>query len=101
MEIKNIKQHDFFKGVDWNKYWNKEIPPPFVPELSGEMDLKYFDKMFTDEPVNNERPTVMSRSRSNEYQGFTFVTQSIAREMKTFTNDNEEQIEEEISKQDV
>jgi serine/threonine protein kinase len=97
----SIKQHDFFKGVDWNKYWNKKIQPPFIPELSGETDLKYFDKMFTDEPVNNERPTIMSRSRSNEYQGFTFVTQSIAREMKTFANDNEVQIGEEISQQSI
>ena len=99
---KKIKEHPFFKGVDWDKYWNKEIQPPFVPELSSELDLKYFDKMFTDEPVNNERPTVMSRSRMpSDYKGFTYVTQSLNREMMEIEHEDGEQFNDEISHQNV
>lgn len=27
----DIKQHEFFKGVDWNKFMSKKVKPPFVP----------------------------------------------------------------------
>ena len=101
-DAKKIKEHPFFKDVDWDKYWKKEIEPPFIPELDSELDLKYFDKMFTDEPVNSNRPTVMSRSRGpTEYKGFTYVTQSVSKEMMEFTKDEEEshdkdEIQEEV-----
>ena len=93
-----IKEHAFFKGVEWEKYWNKEIQPPFVPELDDELDLKYFDKMFTDEPVNSNRPTVYSRPREHSvYKGFTYVTNSVKKDiiLKTNTHEEKNTIEEE------
>ena len=102
IDVEKIKAHDFFKGVEWDKYWNKEFDPPFKPELSDEMDLRYFDKMFTDEPVDSNRPTVYSRPREHSvYKGFTFVTNSVQKDiMKTDTMD-ENAIKEEISQQDA
>ena len=105
-----IKQHDFFKEVDWDKYWNKEIEPPFLPEFNDEEDLRYFDKMFTDEPVNNDRPTVYSRPRDfSVYKGFTYVTNSVQKELlKTNTldenkiaEDDENKIEEDVAQENV
>ena len=90
-DAKSIKEHPYFKEVDWEKYWKKEIEPPFVPELTSEIDLRYFDKMFTDEPVNSNRPTIMERSRgATEYKGFTYVTHSIPKEMIEVAGDGEE-----------
>ena len=102
-DAQKIKEHAYFKGINWEKYWNKETEPPFIPELDSEIDLKYFDKMFTDEPVNSNRPTVMSRTRSQgEYKGFTFVTQSVSNEMMQFTgNDDEEHIKVDIAEQNA
>ena len=102
-DAQKIKENPYFKGINWEKYWNKETEPPFIPELESEIDLKYFDKMFTDEPVNSNRPTVMSRTRSQgEYKGFTFVTQSVSNEMMQFTgNDDEEHIKEDIAGQNA
>ena len=95
-----IKHHDFFKGVDWNKYWNKEVEPPFLPEFDNEEDLRYFDKMFTDEPVNNSRPTVYSRSRDfSVYKGFTFVTNSVQKDL--IKDNNKYKIEEEVAQEDI
>jgi protein-serine/threonine kinase len=77
-----IKKHPFFKGVEWDKYWNREIKPPFVPDLEDELDLKYFDKMFTDEPVTSNRTTAYSRPREHSvYKGFTYITNSVKKEM--------------------
>ena len=101
-DAQKIKTHPYFKGINWEKYWNKETEPPFIPELDSEIDLKYFDKMFTDEPVNSNRPTVMSRTRSQgEYKGFTFVTQSVCNEMMQFTGNDDEHIKEDIAEQNA
>ena len=34
-DAQKIKEHPYFKDVNWDKYWNKEIEPPFVPEIEG------------------------------------------------------------------
>ena len=90
-DAEKIKSHEFFKDIEWEKYKNKEIKPPFVPKLENELDLKYFDKMFTDEPIDSNRPTVYSRPREHSvYKGFTYVTNSVEKNlMKTDTKDDE------------
>ena len=97
-DAKKIKEHQYFNDVDWNKYLNKEIEPPFVPKLEGELDLRYFDKCFTDEIVNSNRTTINSRSNAtSEYNGFTYMTQSIAKEITDCAkNDEEKEHEQEL-----
>ena len=97
-DAKKIKEHQYFNDVDWNKYLNKEIEPPFVPKLEGELDLRYFDKCFTDEPVNSNRTTINSRSNAtSEYNGFTYMTQSITKEITDCAkNDEEKEHEQEL-----
>ena len=91
-DAKKIKEHQYFIDVDWNKYLNKEIEPPFVPKLDGDMDLRYFDKSFTDEPVNSDRATIMSGSnRTSEYNGFTYMAQSIGKDIVEIAKNDEEQ----------
>ena len=97
-----IKEHPFFQNVDWEKYYNKEINPPFIPELNGEEDLRYFDKMFTDEPVDINRPTNFNRSRAPlNYQGFTFVTESVANGLNYKNGDKTEYVEQSVSENDL
>jgi len=43
-----IKNHPFFKGIDWNKI--KKTKSPFVPQLSSDWDTKYFDTFNEQEP---------------------------------------------------
>ena len=91
-DAKQIKEHKYFSDVDWNKYMNKEIEPPFIPGFEGEQDLKYFDKMFTDEPVNSNRTTIMSRSNAtSEYNGFTYTAQSVEKDIIEIAKNDEEQ----------
>ena len=100
-DAKTIKSHPYFEGVEWEKYWNKEIDPPFVPELDDEMDLKYFDKMFTDEPLDSNRPTVYSRPREHSvYPEFTYVTNSLRNDMMKTDTLNEKEIDTINVKQD-
>ena len=91
-DAKKIKEHQYFNDVDWNKYLNKEIEPPFLPKLEGELDVRYFDKSFTDEPINSNRSTINSRSNgTSEYTGFTYMTQSVGKDMVEDVKNEEEQ----------
>lgn len=38
-----MKNHIWFRGVDWLQVQNKEIPAPWVPELASATDFQYFD----------------------------------------------------------
>ena len=78
-----IKKHPFFEGVNWDDVWNKKVEPPFVPELDDEMDLRYFDSQFTDEPLESFTKNMRARETSYEYKNFTFVTDSIKQELMT------------------
>ena len=94
--IKKIKEHPYFNDIDWNKYLNKEIEPPFVPKLENELDLRYFDKCFTDEPVNSNRTTIYSRSNgTSEYNGFNYMTQSIENIIESDKHEQEKEKEKE------
>ena len=47
--FENLKKHKYFEDVDWDDLEKKKITPPFIPNIDGDMDLKYFDKIFIDE----------------------------------------------------
>ena len=80
--VKKIKDHPYFEGVNWEDAWNRKLQPPFVPNLEGETDLKYFDKMFTNEKIEGSKVSEVPSSIANsEYKGFTFVTNSVSNEL--------------------
>jgi serine/threonine protein kinase len=85
--IEDIKNHPFFKGINWNDAEMQKIKPPFIPKLKSETDLRYFDTMFTEEPINSQQKKEGTRERSrepsNEYTGFTYVTNSVSNELMT------------------
>jgi len=46
-----IKNHNWFKNVDWNSYMQRKVPAPFVPILNHDMDLRYVDPEFLETPL--------------------------------------------------
>lgn len=42
--IDEIKQHPWFKGIDWDHL--QEIEPPFTPELESQDDTSYFEERY-------------------------------------------------------
>jgi hypothetical protein len=40
-----IKRHEFFKQISWEKLLKKEIKAPFIPKINNNTDLRYFDKV--------------------------------------------------------
>ena len=40
--IEDIMNHSFFKGLDWQKIYNKEIDPEYIPSLKSQKEFRYF-----------------------------------------------------------
>ena len=70
-----IKAHPFFKGVNWLKI--KEMKPPFIPELSSDYDVKYFDEFSYIEPFVVPKEKVIRKRKEPEYTGYTFKGEEI------------------------
>ena len=66
-------------------YGKKKIKPPFIPKLKSDTDLRYFDTMFTEEPIDGRERKNTGRDRdreaSNEYNGFSYMTGSVSNEL--------------------
>jgi serine/threonine protein kinase len=42
--VKDITEHRFFKGVEWDKLLKKEIEPPYVPKVKSNDDISNFSQ---------------------------------------------------------
>ena len=88
----NIKNHPFFDGVDWDLAMKKQLKPPFIPKLKSDTDLRYFDIMFTDEKIGGPKRKNTNRDRdrepSNEYNGFTYMAESVTKELSNLAKDD-------------
>lgn len=49
--VENVKNHEFFKGIDWNKVREKSLRVPFKPKMKDEEDTRNISKDFTSEKV--------------------------------------------------
>uniref|UniRef100_A0A183BVW4 Non-specific serine/threonine protein kinase n=1 Tax=Globodera pallida TaxID=36090 RepID=A0A183BVW4_GLOPA len=57
-DYREIQATDFFRPIDWDRLYRKEIEPPFKPQLNSESDTSYFDAEFTREAVQLTPPAV-------------------------------------------
>ena len=77
--IEDLKNHKYFKRINWKNLENKDVTPPFIPNLEDPTDLKYFDKIFTDE-VNISRDGGDGLNEGNKsidnYVNFSYYEQN-------------------------
>ena len=76
-----VKDHPFFKDIDFDKVINKEYTPPFIPKLDSDTDLRYFDnhiesKKSQDDKNENEEENKDKKSEKDDYhfEGFSYET---------------------------
>jgi len=62
-----IKSHEFFNGICWDKVLKRDYEPPFVPILSSEDDVSNFDTRFTSKSPR-ESDCVATRNGNNSAQ---------------------------------
>uniref|UniRef100_A0A0N4ZD81 non-specific serine/threonine protein kinase n=1 Tax=Parastrongyloides trichosuri TaxID=131310 RepID=A0A0N4ZD81_PARTI len=56
-DAKEVICQEFFKPIDFERLYRKEIEPPFKPALKNEQDTSYFDIEFTREVVQLTPPS--------------------------------------------
>ena len=77
--IAEIKAHPFFRSIDWEVLYMKEISPPYVPQTSRKSDVSNVDPEFLAEtpeetPVQDSQLAAMA-GEDGEFDNFTYVNQ--------------------------
>nr|XP_006007552.1 PREDICTED: protein kinase C epsilon type [Latimeria chalumnae] len=72
-----IKQHPFFKEIDWVLLEQRKIKPPFKPRIKTKRDVNNFDQDFTREspvltPVDD---AIMKQINQEEFKGFSYFSE--------------------------
>lgn len=70
-----IKNHPFFRRIDWIKILNKEIQPPYKPQITDDRLVENFDINFTKSQLTMtpSDKSVIANLNGNEFDGFSYV----------------------------
>uniref|UniRef100_A0A3B4Y1Q4 Protein kinase C n=1 Tax=Seriola lalandi dorsalis TaxID=1841481 RepID=A0A3B4Y1Q4_SERLL len=72
---RDIRDHSFFRYMDWEKLENKEVQPPFKPRARSRRDTCNFDKEFTKMPVDltpTDKLVIMNLDQ-DDFLGFSYT----------------------------
>uniref|UniRef100_A0A8C3SAR3 Ribosomal protein S6 kinase alpha-5 n=1 Tax=Chelydra serpentina TaxID=8475 RepID=A0A8C3SAR3_CHESE len=82
----DIKEHPFFKGLDWVELAARRVKAPFKPIVRSELDVRNFAEEFTRlEPVYSPAGTPPNLDRV--FQGYSFIAPSILFNHNAITTD--------------
>jgi len=70
--IEDLKNHQFFASINWEKLLKKQVSPPFQPTIVQD-DAFYFDSEFTSR-TPHDSPAVPASAATHElFRGFSYV----------------------------
>ncbi|PAA74800.1 hypothetical protein BOX15_Mlig032341g1 [Macrostomum lignano] len=72
---REIREHVFFRRIDWNRVENREVQPPYLPTITSDKDVSNFDRQFTDEAAKltpTDKLFIMNLDQT-EFSGFSYV----------------------------
>ncbi|XP_032084135.1 RAC-beta serine/threonine-protein kinase isoform X2 [Thamnophis elegans] len=55
-DAKEVMEHRFFAAVNWQDVVHKKLLPPFKPQVTSEIDTRYFDDEFTAQSITITPP---------------------------------------------
>jgi len=76
----DIRSHAFFRTIDWDKLYARQIQAPFKPKVKSEADTSQIDPVFTQEQAVDSlvAPSTLQNLKDNDqFGGFTFQNKSV------------------------
>uniref|UniRef100_H9G6X3 non-specific serine/threonine protein kinase n=2 Tax=Anolis carolinensis TaxID=28377 RepID=H9G6X3_ANOCA len=55
-DAKEVMEHRFFAAINWQDVVQKKLIPPFKPQVTSEIDTRYFDDEFTAQSITITPP---------------------------------------------
>jgi len=76
LDTKKIKSHEFYASIDWERLYDKDITPPYIPDVKDEGDIDFIDPVFTAEAAVDslieENPLTAGADDEEHFPGFTY-----------------------------
>ncbi|KAG5443380.1 Calcium-dependent protein kinase C [Clonorchis sinensis] len=72
---RDIREHQFYRRIDWHKLASRQVQPPFKPKIKDKRDVSNFDREFTkDAPkmTPTDKLYIMNLDQT-EFAGFSYV----------------------------
>lgn len=72
---KNLRDHIFFRRIDWDRIESREVQPPYKPKIIDSRDTSNFDREFTSEApcLSPTDKLFIMNLNQHEFEGFSFV----------------------------
>lgn len=72
-----VMEHPYFQDVNFDDFLSRNVPVPYVPELSSRYDYSHFDKEFTSEtPKLTPVETVLTSEMQKQFRGFSHISEN-------------------------
>nr|XP_056707751.1 protein kinase C delta type [Euleptes europaea] len=73
--IGNIRDHSFFKTINWPLLERKEVDPPFKPKVKSPSDYSNFDREFLSEKprLSHSDKNLIDSMDQSAFAGFSFI----------------------------
>ena len=73
--VEKLKQHPYFKSINWDDLKELKVTPPFIPEIRDDTDLKYIARSIEENNISN---SVDSDNNIDNYVNFSFYEESLS-----------------------
>jgi len=85
-DVEEIKKHYFFKTLNWDSVYKRQLTPPFIPKLSGQDDVSLFDKDIVSEPCLISPTATTDETNCFWFENFSYVSPQIYLELAEQTS---------------